>query len=99
MGRTQDAVALSVLPLFHVTGMLGGMNSPLYVGATTCCCRAGTATPPPPASQRYRITTWQAITTMVIDFLANPRLASYDLSSLPTSAAAARRCPRRWPRS
>ncbi len=50
LGRTQDAVALSVLPLFHVTGMVGGMNSLLYVGATRCCCRAGTATPPRPAS-------------------------------------------------
>ncbi len=31
---------------------------------------------------RYRITTWQATTTMVIDFLANPNLGEHDLSSL-----------------
>jgi fatty-acyl-CoA synthase len=35
---------------------------------------------------------------MVIDLLASPRLASYDLSSLATSAAAARPCRRPWPR-
>src|SRR5690606_13456778 len=32
--RTQDDVMLSVLPLFHVTGMTGGMNGPLLVGAS-----------------------------------------------------------------
>ena len=32
--RTQDAVMLSVLPFFHVTGMAGGMNGPLFLGAT-----------------------------------------------------------------
>ena len=31
---------------------------------------------------RYRVTGWTNIPTMVIDFLANPRLAEYDLSSL-----------------
>jgi fatty-acyl-CoA synthase len=32
--------------------------------------------------QRYRVTVWQSISTMMIDFLANPRLGEYDLSSL-----------------
>jgi fatty-acyl-CoA synthase len=33
-GAQQDTVALSVLPLFHVTGMQGGMNGPIFSGAT-----------------------------------------------------------------
>jgi fatty-acyl-CoA synthase len=45
-----------------------------------CCCRAGTATPRRSASQRYGVTSWTAIPTMVIDFLMNPKLADYDLS-------------------
>jgi fatty-acyl-CoA synthase len=32
--------------------------------------------------QRYRPASWTAIATMVIDFLANPRVGEYDLSSL-----------------
>jgi fatty-acyl-CoA synthase len=32
--------------------------------------------------QRYRLMAWTAIATMVIDFLANPKLDQYDLSSL-----------------
>jgi fatty-acyl-CoA synthase len=32
--------------------------------------------------QRYRVTIWQVISTMMIDFLSNPRLGDYDLSSL-----------------
>jgi fatty-acyl-CoA synthase len=32
--------------------------------------------------QRYRITIWSSIPTMVIDFLANPRLGEFDHSSL-----------------
>src|SRR5205809_891952 len=32
--------------------------------------------------QRYRITAWQCIPTMVVDFLANPKVLDYDLKSL-----------------
>ena len=39
----------------------------------SCCCRAGTATPRRSCVQRYRVTGWHSITTMVVDFLANPQ--------------------------
>jgi fatty-acyl-CoA synthase len=77
-----DGVALSVLPLFHVTGMLGGMNALLYVGTTNVLLPRWDRDAAAACIARYRITSWQAITTMVIDFLANPRLAEHDLSSL-----------------
>lgn len=82
LGRTQDAVALSVLPLFHVTGMVGGMNALLYSGATNILLPRWDRDAAAACIERYRITTWQTTTTMVIDFLANPRLGEYDLSSL-----------------
>ena len=34
LDTTPDAVSLSVLPLFHVMGMQGGMNGPLFTGST-----------------------------------------------------------------
>lgn len=78
----QDSSQLVVLPFFHVTSMQGGMNAPIYYGGTiVLMCRWDRDL----AAQliaRNRIRIWTAISTMVIDFLANPRLSEYDLSSL-----------------
>ncbi|HEU0201630.1 MAG TPA: long-chain fatty acid--CoA ligase [Burkholderiaceae bacterium] len=81
-GRTQDAVYLSVLPFFHVTGMSGSMNGPLYIGATIVVLPRWDRDAAATCIQRYRVTIWQTISTMMIDFLANPKLGDYDLSSL-----------------
>ncbi|HET7864927.1 MAG TPA: long-chain fatty acid--CoA ligase [Burkholderiaceae bacterium] len=81
-GRTQDAVFLSVLPYFHVTGMAGSMNGPLYVGATIVILPRWDRDAAAQLMQRYRVTGWQVISTMMIDFLSNPKLDEYDLSSL-----------------
>lgn len=81
-GRTQDAVSLSTLPFFHVTGMAGGMNGPLFAGGTVVLLPRWDRDAAAAAIQRYRVTGWQAISTMVIDFVANPRIGDHDLSSL-----------------
>jgi fatty-acyl-CoA synthase len=81
-GRTQDAVYLSVLPFFHVTGMAGSMNGPIYAGATMVVLTRWDRDVAARCIQRHRVTVWQAISTMVVDFLAHPGLSSYDLSSL-----------------
>lgn len=80
--RTQDAVFLTVLPLFHVTGMSGSMNGPLYAGGTLIVLPRWDRETAALCMQRYRVNTFQAITTMLVDFLSNPRLGEYDLSSL-----------------
>jgi fatty-acyl-CoA synthase len=81
-GRTQDAVYLSVLPFFHVTGLAGSMNGPLYIGATIVVLPRWDRDAAAACIQRYRVTIWQTISTMMIDFLSNPDLGRYDLSSL-----------------
>jgi len=81
-GRTQDAVYLSVLPFFHVTGMAGSMNGPLFLGATMVVLARWDRNAAVQCLQRHRVTVLQAISTMVVDFLSNPRLPEYDLSSL-----------------
>ncbi|KVR64676.1 long-chain fatty acid--CoA ligase [Burkholderia ubonensis] len=81
-GCTQDATMLSVLPLFHVTGMQGGMNAPLYSGATVVVLPRWDRDAAAWAIERYRVTNWQSISTMAVDFLWNPRLDEFDLSSL-----------------
>ncbi|MBL0729995.1 long-chain fatty acid--CoA ligase [Piscinibacter sp. HJYY11] len=81
-GRTQDAVFLSVLPYFHVTGMAGSMNGPMYVGGTIVILPRWDRDAAAQLMQRYKVTVWQVISTMMIDFLSNPKLGQYDLSSL-----------------
>jgi fatty-acyl-CoA synthase len=81
-GSNQDAVQLSVLPFFHVTGMQGGMNSPLYNGSSIVVLPRWDRDAAARAIEHYRINGWQAISTMVVDFISNPRIDEYDLSSL-----------------
>ena len=82
LGTTPDAVSLTVLPLFHVTGMQGGMNSPLYTGSTIVLLPRWDRDAAAQLIARYRVTNTQMIVTMVVDLLSNPRLAEYDLSSI-----------------
>lgn len=77
-----EITLLSVAPLFHVTGMQGGMNGPLYAGATVVMLPRWERSAAAECVQRYRIASWTAIPTMVQDFFANPDIAKYDLSSI-----------------
>jgi fatty-acyl-CoA synthase len=75
-------VVLCALPLFHVTGMQAGMNSALHLGATIVLLSRWDRDCAGMQIERARVTNWSAITTMMVDFLSNPKLAQYDLSSL-----------------
>ena len=80
--RTQDAVFLSALPFFHVTGLSGSMNGPMYAGATIVVLPRWDREAAAVCIERYGVTTWQTITAMLVDFLSQPALSAYDLSSL-----------------
>jgi fatty-acyl-CoA synthase len=79
---TPDAVILTALPLFHVTGMQHSMNAPIFSGSTMVVMTRWNRDTAGALIQRYGITHWTNISTMVIDFLANPNLSRYDISSL-----------------
>ena len=81
-GVQDAAVVLSALPMCHVTGMQAGMNSPLHLGATLVILSRWERDCAALQIERCRVTNWSAITTMMVDFLSNPKLARYDLSSL-----------------
>jgi len=81
-GGCQDSSQLVVLPFFHVTGMQGGMNGPMLQGSTIVLMCRWDREVAAELMQRYKVVSWTAIATMVIDFLANPKLQDYDLSSL-----------------
>ena len=77
-----EVTLLAVAPLFHVTGMQGGMNGPLYVGSTVVVLPRWDRNAAAECVQRYKVHSWTAIPTMIQDFFANPDIAQYDLSSI-----------------
>ncbi|MBL8489269.1 MAG: AMP-binding protein, partial [Rhodocyclaceae bacterium] len=77
-----DTTRLAVLPFFHVTGMQGSMSGPLYNGATVVLLPRWDREAAAQLIQRYKVNAWTAIPTMVIDFLMNPKIGEYDLSSI-----------------
>lgn len=82
-GQTnQGTVSMAVLPLFHVTGMQGNMNAVIYGGSTVVLLPRWDRDAAAECIQRYRVTGLGLITAMVVDFVSNPKLDSYDLSSL-----------------
>ncbi|MBV1700283.1 MAG: long-chain fatty acid--CoA ligase [Hyphomicrobiales bacterium] len=81
-GTPQDSVFLAVLPYFHVTGMQSAMNSPMFGGSTIVIQPRWDRDVAAQNIERYKVTAFTAIPTMVIDFLMNPRLSEYDISSI-----------------
>ncbi len=79
---TADSVILGTLPMFHVTGMQAAMNTPIYVGATVVLMTRWDRRTAAKLIERYKVTAWTNISTMAIDFLADPEIGKYDLSSL-----------------
>jgi fatty-acyl-CoA synthase len=74
--------SLTVLPLFHVTGMQNSMNGPIYFGETMVIMSRWDRRVAAELIRRYRIARWRSIATMAIDLVNDPDLARYDLSSL-----------------
>jgi fatty-acyl-CoA synthase len=77
-----ESTLMAVAPFFHVTGMQGGMNGPLYIGNTLVVLPRWDRDAAAQCVQRYRIASWTAIPTMVQDFFCNPNIGRYDLSSI-----------------
>jgi fatty-acyl-CoA synthase len=79
---TPDTIALGSLPFFHVTGMQSVMNGAVFAGHTLVILPRWDRDVAGRLISRYRVSVWTNISTMVVDFLANPHLGEYDLSSL-----------------
>jgi fatty-acyl-CoA synthase len=79
---SSENTALLVVPLFHITGMVTGMHAGLYLGATIVIMPRWDRDLAGRLISKWRVTSWTNIPTMVIDLLASPNFASYDLSSL-----------------
>jgi len=81
-GASPDLVQLAVLPMFHVTGMQGGMNAPIFQGVTIVLMSRWDREACVRLIEHCRITNITGITAMIVDLLNTPGLESRDLSSL-----------------
>ncbi|KAF0806214.1 long-chain-fatty-acid--CoA ligase [Alcanivorax xiamenensis] len=81
-GGGSEGIILSTLPYFHVTGMQGAMNGPIYTGACIVLMTRWDRRTAATLIQRYQVTSWTNIVTMAIDLLSDPEVESFDLSSL-----------------
>ena len=79
---TSDSVVLAALPLFHVTGLVHSMLVPIMAGGTMVLLTRWNRDYAAKAIEQFRCSHWINISTMLIDFLSNPKLANYDVSSL-----------------
>ena len=79
---TTESVTLATLPYFHVTGMQGSMNSPIYCGSLVVLMTRWDRRVAAKLIERYQVSRWVNIVTMAIDLLSDPEVENYDLSSL-----------------
>ena len=81
-GGSADNVTLCVVPMFHITGMVSVMHTTLMGGACLVIMPRWDRELAGRLISRQRVTHWTNIPTMVIDLLASPNFADFDLSSL-----------------
>ncbi|CAM5782144.1 long-chain fatty acid--CoA ligase [Ottowia pentelensis] len=79
---SSETVGLVVVPMFHITGMVAVMHAAVYAGATMVLMPRWDRELAGRLISRWKVTAWANIPTMVIDLLASPNFASFDLSSL-----------------
>lgn len=73
---------LATAPLFHFLGMQGGMNGPIFNGATSVVMQRWDRDVALKLVERHGISLWSAPPSMVVDFFSNPALDNHDISSL-----------------
>lgn len=79
---TTSAVHLMTLPLFHVTGMVHSMHMPIFSGSTMVLMTRWNREAAVELIKSQGCTHWVAIATMIVDFLANPKLDPKDIATL-----------------
>ena len=75
-------VALSVAPLYHIAGMLMGVNVPVLAGATQVLLYRFDPLAVLQAIDRYRVTHWYSIAPMNVACMQVPDAGRFDLGSL-----------------
>ncbi|MGQ9721528.1 MAG: AMP-binding protein [Candidatus Jordarchaeum sp.] len=80
-----EDINLSVLPLFHVTGMQESMNCPIYTGSTNVLLSRFDLEAILGAIEKYKCTVWVSVAPINVAVCTYPYVKNYDLSSLRLS--------------
>lgn len=81
-GVTGDDVLLSIAPLYHIAGMLMGVNVPVLSGATSVLLHRFEPRVVLQAIDRCKVSWWYSIAPMNVACTQVPDIATFDLSSL-----------------
>ena len=80
-------VLLAIAPLYHIAGMLMGIDVTVYTGATTVLMYRFDPLAVMQAIERHRVTWWYSMAPMNVAVMQHPRAAQFDLSSLKVNPA------------
>ncbi len=81
-GMTQDSVCLVTMPIFHIAGMLAGLNSCIYAGATQVLLSMFDVKTAVQAISTYKTDFWYSAVPMNVGIMADPDSKNFDLSCL-----------------
>ncbi len=81
-GVTGDDVLLAIAPLYHIAGMVMGINVTLYTGATSVLLFRFDPVASLQAIARHHVSWWYSIAPMNVAAMQAPGAKDYDLSSL-----------------
>ncbi len=81
-GITRDTISLVSMPVFHIAGMVAGMNSCIYAGATQILFTQFDGLATMEATQRYKANFWYSAVPMNVGIMTHPESKNYDLGSL-----------------
>lgn len=81
-GFQKDDVFLSVMPIYHVAGLLAGISVPIYVGAQFVLLPQFEAELAMEAIDQNNCTVAYTVTPMNVAMMAHPKLKVYNLTSL-----------------
>jgi long-chain acyl-CoA synthetase len=81
-GVTGADVLLSIAPLYHIAGMLMGVNVPVLTGASSVLLHRFDPRATLQAIARCRVSWWYSIAPMNVACMQVPDIAGFDLSSL-----------------
>lgn len=86
-GLRADDVHLAIPPLYHISGMLYGMNLPLFTGASTVLHYRFDALSTLQSMAAHKVSYWKGIAPMLVAVMDAPGAADFDLSSLRVTSA------------
>jgi long-chain acyl-CoA synthetase len=86
-GVRNDDVMLAIAPLYHIAGMLMGVNMTVYAGATCVLMYRFDPHATLQAIERHRVTWWYSIAPMNVAAMQLPDAREFDLTSLRTNPA------------